>query len=730
MSHIPIVGKKSLKVRLYLCFVFMMLIIMGTTMIVPFLITISGSMSNDYDYERYLPVPRYFWSSTDRFTKGLVNYFNYNRGWCDQMRAYYPTMPKHWASWSIIGQDINGTDAFADKYLKVDKATQKRFELMGRDYSEFSDQYSLADTQTVVKEIEAIEYLKDDYEFQWEQLYPEKAKKASRSELRRNALNLLSKTWELPFETFYNVKFTTELRYPMGFQGWSPSEGNPKYIDFLSLKKAYRDQVFTPGVKASWLAFLAEKNIRYKDEYEVFPVYEGTAQNVKELWPVFKGNVAPASPTIPFALRAIWYKFLTSENALRTAELPIETNFGIETYNKLAGTKYETIYHTPFPIPADFNQKMQALWVYFVNDYYPLRLTKISVTPELSATYHKFIEKELKSFKIANELLGQNYTSWNQYQLAASIPGGSDELSTNHRSLWINFVKKMPMNQRVITSSEIEFQKFLLAKYETIDNINATYNWKIRTIEEAFPPFAEAYAVTLKNNATAFMVSPVLANYNVILDFMLLNANAVPVTLLLIVMAVLCTLTINPIAAYALSRFNLKGKDKIILIMLATMAFPAMVSAIPAYLLMRDLGLLNTFFALVLPGAANGMAIFILKGFFDSLPMELFEAATIDGASEMQIFRIVAMPLVKPILAINSLGAFIAAYNGWQWALIICQDKKMWTIAVWLYQANMWWQHMPWLVSAGFVIASVPTFIVFISCQKIILRGIIIPSMK
>ncbi|MBR0055803.1 MAG: carbohydrate ABC transporter permease, partial [Kiritimatiellae bacterium] len=134
--------------------------------------------------------------------------------------------------------------------------------------------------------------------------------------------------------------------------------------------------------------------------------------------------------------------------------------------------------------------------------------------------------------------------------------------------------------------------------------------------------------------------------------------------------------------------------------------------------------------ALVLPGAANGMSIFILKGFFDSLPMELFEAATIDGAGEMQIFRIVAMPLVKPILAINCLNAFIAAYNGWEWALIICQNRDMWTLAVWMYQASQWWSASPWVVSAGFVVISIPTMIVFISCQKIILRGIVIPSMK
>jgi len=271
---------------------------------------------------------------------------------------------------------------------------------------------------------------------------------------------------------------------------------------------------------------------------------------------------------------------------------------------------------------------------------------------------------------------------------------------------------------------------FLLKKYGSLEKINSVYGWKLNRIEEAFPPFMSAYSVTFTNNGNAMTFMPIFDNYRIVMDYLLFNGNAIWVTLLLITMTIFFSLTVNPLAAYALSRFNLRGRDNILIFMLATMAFPAMVSAIPAYLLMRDLGMLNTLWALVIPGAANGMAIFILKGFFDSLPMELFEAATIDGASEMQIFRIVAMPLVKPILAINCLNAFIAAYNGWEWALIICQDKSMWTIAVWLYQASMWWASSPWIVSAGFVLASIPTLIVFISCQKIILRGIIIPSMK
>lgn len=288
-----------------------------------------------------------------------------------------------------------------------------------------------------------------------------------------------------------------------------------------------------------------------------------------------------------------------------------------------------------------------------------------------------------------------------------------------------------PVEVKQFTSSEQAFQKLALAKYGSLAGINAAYGWDRKHIEEVFPPFIDAYLVTFLENETALAVGPVWSKLPDRVRLPLLQRQCGGGD----GAADRADADLHPDhqscwRPYALSRFNLRGQDKIILFMLATMAFPTMVSAIPAYLLMRDLGMLNTLWALVLPGAANGMSIFILKGFFDSLPMELFEAATIDGANEFQIFRIVAMPLVKPILAINCLNAFIIAYNGWEWAMIICQDKEMWTIAVWLYQASIWWVNSPWIVSAGFIIASIPSLVVFLACQKIHSRGIVIPTMK
>lgn len=220
------------------------------------------------------------------------------------------------------------------------------------------------------------------------------------------------------------------------------------------------------------------------------------------------------------------------------------------------------------------------------------------------------------------------------------------------------------------------------------------------------------------------------ANYRTVSDYLFLRGRAFANTIILVLLSVLASLTVNPLAAYALSRFNLPKTEQILLFLLATMAFPAAVTAIPGFLLVRDLGLLNTFAALILPGVASGMSIFILKGFFDALPRELYEAAAIDGAGEWTVFTRITLPMTTPILAVNALNSFIHAYSSWEWVFLVCQDESHWTLAVWMYQFSQIFAHHPWCVMAGFVIVSIPTATVFLLCQKVILRGIVLPSMK
>ena len=256
-----------------------------------------------------------------------------------------------------------------------------------------------------------------------------------------------------------------------------------------------------------------------------------------------------------------------------------------------------------------------------------------------------------------------------------------------------------------------------------------------RTIPKTISPedaaeLRNALAVQFLDHGWRDFFRDAFANYALVGQYLFLRGRAFANTLILVLLSLIASLTVNPLAAYALSRFHLRSTEKIILFLLATTAFPAAVTAIPGFLLIRDLGLLNTFAALVLPGVASGMSIFILKGFFDALPRELYEAAAIDGAGEWTVFTRITLPMTTPILAVNALNSFIHAYSSWEWAFLVCQKESHWTLAVWMYQMSQTFSHPPWCVMAAFVLVSIPTAVVFLACQKVILRGIVLPSMK
>lgn len=215
-------------------------------------------------------------------------------------------------------------------------------------------------------------------------------------------------------------------------------------------------------------------------------------------------------------------------------------------------------------------------------------------------------------------------------------------------------------------------------------------------------------------------------NFRYVLDYILINGRAVINTIIFCGLAILMQLTVNPIAAYALSRYPIRASGKILLFLLATMAFPAEVAMIPSFLLLKDLGLLNTFAALVLPGAASGYMIFLLKGFFDSLPAELFEAAQIDGAKETTMMMRIAFPLSKPVLGYLALLAFMGAYGAFLFAFLVCQDRSHWTLMVFLYQLQL--SAPKATVMAGLALAALPTLVVFLFAQKVIMRGIVLPG--
>jgi multiple sugar transport system permease protein len=238
-------------------------------------------------------------------------------------------------------------------------------------------------------------------------------------------------------------------------------------------------------------------------------------------------------------------------------------------------------------------------------------------------------------------------------------------------------------------------------------------------IEQAETQFVAAHAQELKGEFAG-------RNFRYVIDYILIHGRAVLNTVLFCTLAILTQLIVNPLAAYALSRYPIKASGKILLFLLATMAFPAEVAMIPSFLLLKDLGLLNTFAALILPGAASGYMIFLLKGFFDSLPAELYEAGQLDGAKETTLLMRIAVPLSRPVLGYLALMAFMASYSTFMFAFLVAQDQSMWTLMVWVYQLQTTAPKA--VVMAALALAALPTLVVFLLAQRVIMRGIVLPG--
>ncbi|HLO97069.1 MAG TPA: carbohydrate ABC transporter permease, partial [Fimbriimonas sp.] len=268
-----------------------------------------------------------------------------------------------------------------------------------------------------------------------------------------------------------------------------------------------------------------------------------------------------------------------------------------------------------------------------------------------------------------------------------------------------------------------EFAKAIPARYR---EVTADSLWHKK--HSSPMPITSMEESTLQNNAKSIRGEFAGRNYRFVIDYVLLHGSAVTNTILFCGLAILTQLIVNPLAAYALSRYPIKASGKVLIFLLATMAFPAEVTMIPSFLLLKELSLLNTFAALVLPSAASGYMIFLLKGFFDSLPAELYEAGQMDGAKESTMLTKIALPLSKPVLGYLALMAFMASYSTFMFAFLVVQDQKMWTLMVWIYQLQTTAPKA--VVMAALTLAALPTLVVFLFAQKVIMRGIVLPGDK
>jgi multiple sugar transport system permease protein len=261
-----------------------------------------------------------------------------------------------------------------------------------------------------------------------------------------------------------------------------------------------------------------------------------------------------------------------------------------------------------------------------------------------------------------------------------------------------------------------------------VDSLDNRWRAAVRD-PSAEPPIAQDDRDFALRHESALRWEFVGRNYRFAVDFLLLHGDGITNTIIYCGGAVLLAVIVNPLCAYALSRFKLKYGMGILLFLLATMAFPAEVTMIPNFLLLKQFGMLNTYWALILPGAASGFSIFLLKGFFDSLPPELYEAGMLDGAGPLTLFARVTLPLSGPIFAVIALQAFTGMYGAFLFAMTTEQAQSQWPLMVWIYEFQAL-SAPQYVMMAALVIAAIPTLIIFLFAQNVIMKGIILPSFK
>lgn len=192
----------------------------------------------------------------------------------------------------------------------------------------------------------------------------------------------------------------------------------------------------------------------------------------------------------------------------------------------------------------------------------------------------------------------------------------------------------------------------------------------------------------------------------------------------------LISLLLDSMAAYALSRLEFPGRDALFIVILIALMLPFQVMFIPLFVVVHDLGMLDSYSGLIVPRATNAFGIFMLRQFFMTLPKELDEAARIDGASEFGIYWRIILPLSGPALATLAIFHFMYNWNDFLWPLLITSSTEMRTLPAGL--ALFVGQHVVeyGVVMAGAVLTLLPLLVAFLFAQRYFIQGIAMTGIK
>ena len=190
------------------------------------------------------------------------------------------------------------------------------------------------------------------------------------------------------------------------------------------------------------------------------------------------------------------------------------------------------------------------------------------------------------------------------------------------------------------------------------------------------------------------------------------------------------SVVLNTLSGFAFSKFSFRGRNVLFLLVIATMMIPFQVIMIPVYVTLATLGLVNTYWGVILPSTASPFGIFLMRQFIQSIPNELLDAARIDGTSELGIFTWIVVPLAMPAISVFAILHFVFLWNDYLIPLLVMNRQEMYTLQLGIkgfmteYQAK--WNFL----MAMTLVSLIPTVAVFLFFQKYFVRGIAMTGLK
>ncbi len=190
------------------------------------------------------------------------------------------------------------------------------------------------------------------------------------------------------------------------------------------------------------------------------------------------------------------------------------------------------------------------------------------------------------------------------------------------------------------------------------------------------------------------------------------------------------SLAFNLMAGYAFAKLRFAGREAIFKALLGALVIPSQVGLLPLFLMLKGMGLVNTYAGLMVPMLAGVFGIFLVRQYALTVPDEMLEAARIDGAGEMRIFTRIVLPVLKPIMVTLAVFTFLASWNDFMWPLIILTGQEHYTLPVAVAALSREHAQDTELMMAGSVVTVLPVLLLFLSLQRYYIRGLLLGSVK